>query len=101
MREQGFIKKVLLDILDYLRYQVEEDKCTVGEMKSICHLVMRELDARGTAKDFADFFGQSEGNVKNVISRRNIPSDKKPKRRVMYHFGWFAEQVPNSWIEKK
>ena len=62
------IKRVILNILDYLRYQVENDKCTSDELKSILEMVSESMEISATIKDMAEFYGQSESNVSNVIS---------------------------------
>ena len=95
------IKRVILNILDYLRYQVENDKCTSDELKSILEMVSESMEISATIKDMAEFYGQSESNVSNVISRRPIPKSQKPKRRVYYNLSFFSKIIPKSWIEKK
>ena len=95
------IKRVILNILDYLRYQVENDKCTSDELKSILEIVSESMEISATIKDMADFYGQSESNVSNVISRRPIPKSQKPKRRVYYNLAFFSKIIPKSWIDKK
>ena len=95
------IKRVILNILDYLRYQVENDKCTSDELKSILEMVSESMEISATIKDMAEFYGQSESNVSNVISRRPIPKSQKPKRRVYYNLVFFSKIIPKSWIEKK
>ena len=92
------IKKVILNILDYLRYQVENDKCTSEELKSILEMVSESMEVSATIKDMAEFYGQSESNV---ISRRPIPKSQKPKRRVYYNLAFFSKLIPKSWVEKK
>lgn len=95
------IKKVILNILDYLRYQVENDKCTSEELKSILEMVSESMEISATIKDMAEFYGQSESNVSNVISRRPIPKSQKPKRRVYYNLAFFSKLIPKSWHDKK
>ena len=95
------IKRVILNILDYLRYQVENDKCTSDELKSILEMVSESMEISATIKDMAEFYGQSESNVSNVISRRPIPKSQKPKRRVYYNLAFFSKIIPKSWSEKK
>ena len=90
------IKRVILNILDYLRYQVENDKCTSDELKSILEMVSESMEISATIKDMAEFYGQSESNVSNVISRRPIPKSQKPKRRVYYNLAFFSKIVPKS-----
>lgn len=91
------LTKFLIEALEYFKYQIKSGKCTMDEIESIASFISKELDARGTIKDFAEFYGQSESNVRNVISRRPIPSCQKPRRQVTYGLGWFSSQVPNSW----
>lgn len=61
----------------------------------------KNVDIGPVIKDMAEFYGQSESNVSNVISRRPIPKSQKPKRRVYYNLAFFSKLIPKSWIEKK
>lgn len=91
------MKRSIIGILDYLRYQVENDKCTEEQMKKIHHFASKELHTQATLDEMAEFYGQSRSNVSNVLSRRPIPRDKKPQRRVFYDLGWFSTIIPDSW----
>ena len=91
------MKKVILEILDYLRYQVDNDKCTAEELRSIYDMASESLKVSATIDDIAEFYGQSKNNVSNVLSRRPIPAKEKPKRRVYYNFAFFHKIIPNSW----
>lgn len=95
------MKKFVLDIIDFIRGEVEDDRCTPEQLQRIADFGKNELGAKGTLDDIAEFYGQSRNNVSNVISRRPIPKDKKPQRRVLYDFGWFASIVPESWRIKR
>lgn len=95
------MKQFVLDILDYMRGEVENDKCTPQQLQSVADFAKTELKAQGTIDDIAKFYGQSRNNVSNVISRRPIPKDKKPQRRVLYDIGWIASIVPQSWHNKR
>lgn len=95
------MKKYVSDILDYLKYQLEHDQCTMEQMQRIADFAKAELNAKGTIDDLAEFYGQSRNNVSNILSRRMIPKSKKPQRRVLYDFGWFRSVVPESWKKKK
>lgn len=86
-------KKVILDVLDYLKYQVENDKCTAAELRSLSDNTASRLEVDATIKDLAQFYGKTENDVSTVISRRL----SKPKRRVLYNFAWFSKVVPNTW----
>lgn len=95
------MKQFVLDIIDYLRDEVKNDRCTQEQMQRIADFGKRELHAQGTIDDIAEFYGQSRNNVSNVISRRPIPKDKRPQRRVLYDMGWIASIVPQSWHNRR
>lgn len=91
------MKKTVLEIIDYLRYQVVNDKCTAEELRSIYDMASESLKVSATIDDLAEFYGQSKNNVSNVLHRRPIPPKEKLKRRVYYNFAFFRKIVPNSW----
>ena len=91
------MKKAILEILDYLRYQVDNDKCTAEELRSIYDMTSESLKVSATIEDIAEFYGQSKNNVSNVLSRRPIPKSEQPKRRVYYNFAFFRKIIPKSW----
>ena len=91
------MKKAVLEIIDYLRYQVVNDKCTTEELRSIYELTSESLKVSATIDDLAEFYGQSKNNVSNVLSRRPIPRHEKPKRKVYYNFAFFRKIIPKSW----
>lgn len=91
------MKRFVLDIIDFMRDEVVADKCTPEQLQSFADFAKNNLHTEATIDDIAQFYGQSRNNVSNVISRRPIPRDKKPKRRVTYDMGWIASVVPESW----
>lgn len=91
------MKHILLNILDFLRYKVDNDQCTPEEIRKFSDIATKELNTSATIDELSDFYGQSRSNVSNVISRRPIPKDKKPKRRIYYNFAWFNSIIPDSW----
>jgi hypothetical protein len=91
------MKHILLNILDFLRYKVDNDQCTPEELRKFSDIATKELNTSATIDELSDFYGQSRSNVSNVISRRPIPKDKKPKRRIYYNFAWFSSIIPDSW----
>lgn len=95
------MKHILLNILDFLRYKVDNDQCTAEELRKFSDITTKELNTSATIDELSDFYGQSRSNVSNVISRRPIPKDKKPKRRVYYNFAWFSSIIPDSWKRGK
>jgi hypothetical protein len=95
------MKHILLNILDFLRYKVDNDQCTPEELRKFSDIATKELNTSATIDELSDFYGQSRSNVSNVISRRPIPKDKKPKRRIYYNFAWFNSIIPDSWKREK
>jgi hypothetical protein len=91
------MKKTILNILDFLRHKVDNDQCTPEELRKFSDIATKELNTSATIDELSDFYGQSRSNVSNVISRRPIPKDKKPKRRIYYNFAWFNSIIPDSW----
>lgn len=88
------IKKIILEILDYLRFQVENDKCTMEELQSIYDAVAKEVRIDATVGDIARHYGQSESNVCNAIARSYTG---KPRRRVYYNLMEFLKCIPKRW----
>ena len=95
------MKHILLNILDFLRYKVDNDQCTPEELRKFSDIATKELNTNATIDELSDFYGQLRSNVSNVISRRPIPKDKKPKRRIYYNFAWFSSIIPDSWKRGK
>lgn len=95
------MKQALLNILDYLRYQVANDKCTPDELRRYSEIATKELNISATIDELSEFYGQSRSNVSNIISRRPIPKENKPKRRIYYNFAWFNSIIPESWHNRK
>lgn len=56
------MKKAVLEIIDYLRYQVVNDKCTAEELRSIYDMASESLKVSATIDDLAEFYGQSKNN---------------------------------------
>ena len=97
MSSENIIKRELLEILDFERDKILKDRCTSDELKSVHRILSECLQSEATVSELAEYFGQSEANIRNVISRRYIPPADRPKRRVYYRFSWFASLVPKSW----
>lgn len=95
------MKQILLNILDFLRYKVDNDQCTADDLRKFSDIATEMLDTKATIDELSEFYGQSRSNVSNVISRRPIPKDKKPKRRIYYNFAWFNSIIPDSWKRGK
>lgn len=93
----NLIENLLVDILDMSKEKILSHKCTEGDLKEWFNMFSEHLDSMATIEEIAQHYNQPEANVRNLISRRNIPEDKKPQRRVLYSFEWFSKQVPKSW----
>lgn len=92
------VKRVLLEILDYLRYQVDNDRCTLEEMRSLADTITENTEILCTTQDIAERYGQSRNNVRNALTRNFMP---KPKRRVYYNFSKFIPFIPKRWIRNR
>lgn len=96
-KEQGVAKRILLEFLDFLRYKIENDKLTMGEVDSLSRILQENLPLFGTADDFADYYGKPQVNVRVAINQRML---SKPVRRVFYSFNSFRKCIPESWKKK-
>lgn len=94
------MKQVLLEILDFLKYKVETDQCTAEEIRKFADVAINELDTQATIQEIAEFYGQTPKNVHNVLDRRPIPKDKRPKRKIYFSFNLFSNWKPKSWHKK-
>lgn len=92
------VKNIILDIIDYLRFQIENGKFTVEELQSIHKMIAENMEIDATIKDISKFYGQSENNVRNITVRTLCP---RPKRRVYYNFAIFSGLIHKSWRLKR
>lgn len=98
---QNPMKQLLLEILDFLRYKVDTDQCSAEEIRKFADIATEQLDTLATTKDIAEFYGQSESNVRNILARRYIAKEYRPKRKVYFSFNLFAKIKPTSWTKKR
>lgn len=89
--------KQLLDVLDFCKYKVKHNLCTMEEMEGAIKALESNMDLQGTISDFANFYDVSESNIRATISRKLIA---KPKRKLLYPFNSFAKVVPDKWRKK-
>ena len=94
-------KILLLEMLKFLYQKVDTDQCTAEEIQKFADVATTQLDVLATTKDIAEFYGESESNVRNILARRVIPKEHKPKRKVYFSFNLFASRKPNSWKRKE
>ena len=89
--------KLLSEILGLYKYKVDNNLCTPEEIKNAEKVLMENMEVYGSIKDFAEFYGTSEGNVRSTINRKMFA---KPVRKVMYPFQKFLKIVPERWRKK-
>ena len=94
-------ENLILDVLDFMGLKVRNRQCTAEELRKFSDIATKELNTNASIDELSEFYNQSRSNVINVISRRPIPKDKKPKRRVYYNFAWFSSIIPDSWKRGK
>lgn len=92
------MKELLLELIDFVRYKVENDKITISGLNTFYRFLCRSIRLQATIKDISDFFGQSESNVRNVTTRHVC---SKPDRFVYYDFVEVLNVVPRSWLGKR
>lgn len=92
-------KRLLSEILDFYKYKVDNNLCTMEELDSVTKVLEENMNIHGTIGDFAEFYGKSKDAVNSVIKRRMV---QKPKRNVvLYPFHIFAKLIPSSWRAKR
>ena len=89
--------KLLSEILGFYKYKVDNNLCTPEEIKNAEKVLMENMEVYGSIKDFAEFYGTSEGNVRSTINRKMFA---KPVRKVLYPFQKFLKIVPGKWRKK-
>lgn len=94
-------KRIIIDTLKFYLYKMEKDDCDMEDIVAVAEALGKDVNVRGTIKEFAEFYGQSESNIRNVIARRPQPKSEAPQRKVTYRFGWFSSLVPSSWKATK
>lgn len=91
-------KTYLAEILDYYKYKLDNNLCTMEEMNSLAKTIQENMEIQGTISDFSQFYNQSESSIRATIARKLLA---KPKRKVFYPFHTFARIVPDKWHKKK
>lgn len=91
-------KELINLTLEFYRYKINNDLCTMEELQSVADMLQRNLNVIGTAEDFAKFCDTPESHVRQIISRKVIA---KPKRRVYYRFWDFIANIPSKLLKKK
>lgn len=50
-------KTYLAEILDYYKYKLDNNLCTMEEMNSLAKTIQENMEIQGTISDFAQFYG--------------------------------------------
>ena len=90
--------KLLSEILGYYKYKVDNNLCTPEEIKDAEKVLVENMEVYGSIKDFAEFYGVSEGNVRTTINRKMFA---KPVRKILYSFTAFLKIIPSSWRKSR
>lgn len=93
MEKTDFRRELKL-LIAFVSHQIDSGGCTEEQLKSWHKLLSDNLNVDATISELSEFYGQSESNVRNVISRRMVD---KPKRRVFYDFFKFSKIIPKGW----
>ena len=88
-------KEELIEMLDYYKFKVKRDGCTMDEIESATKLLQENMKINGTLDDFAQFYGKSKTAVSSQIKRNLI--DKPKKNVTLYPFHKFMKIIPPSW----
>lgn len=95
------MKQLILDVLDFWKYKVENNKCTPEEMKNISDVISDNLDIMATVNDISKIYGKSPNNVRVVMSHNQFQKSNPPKIQKFYNFLKFREIIPQSWRKDK
>ena len=85
----------LASILEFTVSRAKSGQMSLEEVNSWLEMLLERSVLWASVQELADFYHQSEHNVRCLINRRYVG---KPKRRVYYSFNQFSKIVPKSWI---
>ena len=91
-------KELINQTLDYYKYKINNDLCTMEEIESVSEMLQKNLNVIGTVEDFSKFCEIPQSHVRNIISRKVLD---KPKRRVYYRFFPFLKNIPPKVLKNK
>ena len=91
-------KQEIIEVLKFWIYKLDNNSCTPDEIKQMSDVAAKTLANDATIREFADYFGVSESNVRATIARKVFA---KPKRKVVYPFQALLKVAPSNWFKKK
>ena len=93
-KQERFIREAVAEVFDALAYKVRHGSLCESDLRAIHSLLRSGCGVSATAQELAEIYGQSEDNVRHIISRKVLAP---PTRRVYYDFSAFADAVPAKW----
>ena len=73
-------KQEIKEVFKFWIYKLDNDSCTPEEIKQVSDAVVKTIANDATIREFADYFGVSESNVRATIARKVFA---KPKLKVV------------------
>lgn len=96
-KAENAIREAVADMFDILSYKVRNGIMTEQDVRVISSVIREAGGVKATVKDLSAIYGQSEDNVRHVISRHFMPT---PERRVYYDYDSFRQFIPEKWRER-
>lgn len=97
MKAENIIREAVADMFGMLEYKVRNGDVSFDDLRSLVALFEIHGGIKATATDLANYYHQSEDNVRHILHRTYMP---KPIRRVYYDMFSFAKNVPLKWRNK-
>lgn len=97
-KAENLMREALSDMFDILAFKVRNGAMTLEEMNTVLSLFSDSVKPKASIRELADFYGQTEDNVRHIIYRNMMP---KPVRKVYYDFESFRRFVPKRWRTKR
>lgn len=85
----------LATLLEFTASRAKSGQMSLEEVRSWLDMLLERSILWATVEELADYYKQSEHNVRSLINRRYVGN---PKRRVYYSFNQFSKIVPKSWL---
>lgn len=95
-KKENIIRESFAETLELLAFKIRHGSMTAADLESITNLIKSEVCILVTVKELADFYNQSEDNIRHVLHRKVAAP---PVRRVFYDFLSFQKAVPAKWHE--
>ena len=95
--KENLIREAFAETLNFLAFKIRKGAMTISDIDSISAILKSEVCVLVTVKELAEYYGQSEDNVRHIIHRKVA---KQPIRRVYYDFLSFQKAVPSQWHRK-